>query len=100
MWRDLLRATGACKSHSDRAPILMRKKLSRAPAHSAPGQAVYVELYRRIERVADRLFEGEEAVLHLIERIVTAWVYGSTQRHFEWTRDFGTALGCRPVFSL
>jgi Flp pilus assembly CpaF family ATPase len=24
----------------------------------------------RIERVADRLFEGEEAVLHVIERIV------------------------------
>jgi len=29
-----------------------------------------VELNRRIERVADRLFEGEEAVLHVIERIV------------------------------
>lgn len=31
---------------------------------------VYVERKGRIERVADRLFEGEEAVLHLIERIV------------------------------
>jgi pilus assembly protein CpaF len=28
------------------------------------------ELSGRIERVADRLFEGEEAVLHVIERIV------------------------------
>ena len=26
--------------------------------------------FRRIERVEDRLFEGEEAVLHVIERIV------------------------------
>ena len=39
---------------------------SRAPALSAYGQAVYVELYRRIERVADRLCEGEEAVLHVM----------------------------------
>jgi len=31
---------------------------------------VYVERKGRIERVGDRLFEGEEAVLHLIERIV------------------------------
>ncbi|MGH2526262.1 MAG: CpaF family protein, partial [Actinomycetota bacterium] len=30
---------------------------------------VYVERKGRIERVVDRLFEGEEAVLHLIERI-------------------------------
>src|SRR5512132_1179856 len=29
-----------------------------------------MELCPRIERVADRLFEGEEAVLHVIERIV------------------------------
>lgn len=31
---------------------------------------VYVERKGRIERLADRLFEGEEAVFHLIERIV------------------------------
>jgi pilus assembly protein CpaF len=31
---------------------------------------VYVERRGRIERVSDGLFEGEEAVLHLIERIV------------------------------
>ena len=31
---------------------------------------VYVERKGRIERVADRLFEGEEAVFHVIERIV------------------------------
>src|ERR671924_54335 len=31
---------------------------------------VYVERKGRIERVADRLFEGEESVHHLIERIV------------------------------
>ena len=31
---------------------------------------VYVKRKGRIERVADRLFEGEEAVLHVIERIV------------------------------
>jgi Flp pilus assembly CpaF family ATPase len=33
-------------------------------------QLVYVELSRRIEKVRGRLFEGEEAVLHVIERIV------------------------------
>jgi hypothetical protein len=26
-----------------------------------------------------------------------SWVSGSTQRHLGWTRDFRTALGCRPV---
>ena len=31
---------------------------------------VYVERKGQIERAADRLFEGEEAVLHVIERIV------------------------------
>ncbi len=31
---------------------------------------VYVEREGRIERVPDRLFEGEEPILHLIERIV------------------------------
>jgi pilus assembly protein CpaF len=31
---------------------------------------VYVERKGRLERVEDRLFEGEEAVLHVIERIV------------------------------
>lgn len=31
---------------------------------------IYVEREGRIERVEDRLFEGEESVLHLIERIV------------------------------
>lgn len=31
---------------------------------------VYVEREGRLERVGDRLFEGEEAVLHVIERIV------------------------------
>jgi len=31
---------------------------------------VYVERKGRLERVGDRLFEGEEAVLHVIERIV------------------------------
>jgi pilus assembly protein CpaF len=31
---------------------------------------VFVEREGRIERVSDRLFEGEESVLHLIERIV------------------------------
>src|SRR4029450_796716 len=43
---------------------------SRAQAPKACPEAVYVEHYRRIEKVADRLFEGEEAVLHVIERIV------------------------------
>jgi pilus assembly protein CpaF len=33
---------------------------------------VYLEQKGWIERVADRLFEGEEAVLHVIERIVAA----------------------------
>jgi len=41
------------------------------------------------------MFEGEEAVLHVIGRIVTLMGLGSTQRHLGWTRDFRTALGCR-----
>jgi hypothetical protein len=42
-----------------------------APRHPSPAsRPVYVEPIPRIERVADRLFEGEEAVLHVIERIV------------------------------
>jgi len=32
----------------------------------ALGQAVYVELYRRIEKVNDRLLEGEEPIVHLM----------------------------------
>ena len=44
------------------------------PAHdkdfSVDPDDVYVELKRRIEKAGDGLFEGEEAVLHLIERIV------------------------------
>ena len=51
-----------------------------------------------IDEVTDGLFEGEEAVLHVIERIGRPWVFGSTQRHLGWTRDFRTALGCRPKF--
>jgi hypothetical protein len=31
---------------------------------------VYVERNQRLEKVTDGLFEGEEAVLHVIERIV------------------------------
>jgi hypothetical protein len=42
------------------------KQASRAPALSAYGQAVYVELYRRIEKVNDRLLEGEEPIVHLM----------------------------------
>ena len=39
--------------------------------HTRPGvlglcQAVYVALYRRIEKVNDPLFEGEESIVHLI----------------------------------
>ena len=41
---------------------------------------VFVERKGRIERVADRPFEGEEAVLHVIERIVGSWVFGSKRR--------------------
>jgi hypothetical protein len=48
--------------------------------------------------VADRLFEGEKAGLHVIESIVGPWVFRSTQRHRAWTRDFRTALRCRPDF--
>jgi hypothetical protein len=52
----------------------------------------------RNERVADRLFEEEEAVLHVFESIVDPWVFRSTQHHRGRTRDFRTALRCRPDF--
>jgi hypothetical protein len=57
---------------------------------------VYVERKGRIERVADRLFEGEEAVLNVIERSAAPWVSGSTQRHLGWTRDSGRLSGADP----
>ena len=55
----------------------------RAPA---PGRAfpkvtsrvtAYVAVRRRIERVDDGLFEGEESVLHVIERIVACSASGA-----------------------
>jgi hypothetical protein len=44
--------------------------------------------------VDDRLFEGEEAVLHVIERIVARLAFGSMLRHLGWMRDCQTAAGC------
>jgi hypothetical protein len=38
--------------------------LGRRPAHGAP--STHKERYPRISRVAGRLFEGEEAVLHVM----------------------------------
>ncbi len=35
-----------------------------------PSQCTHKELCPRLEKVTDGLFEGEEAVLHVIERIV------------------------------
>jgi len=42
--------------------------------------STHMERYPRIERAGDGLFEGEEAVAHLIERIVGPWAFGSTNR--------------------
>jgi hypothetical protein len=39
------------------------------------------------------LFEREEAVLHVIERIVGPLGSGSMKRHHTWTRDCRTAAG-------
>jgi hypothetical protein len=64
-----------------------------------PVKAGAPERCRRIERVADRLFEGEEAVLHVIERFVAPLGLGSTQRHLGWTRDFGRVSGADPISS-
>ena len=47
----------ACRS-------LREQGVSRTPW--TPASRVYVERNRRIERVPDRLFEGEEAVLHVM----------------------------------
>ena len=52
---------------------------------------VYVEREGRIERVPDGLFEGEEAVLHLIERSWGRWVSGSTNHRLGRMRDFRRA---------
>jgi len=72
---------------------------TRAPAREASFDPVLVYALGALR--ADRegggpSVEGEEAVLHVIERIVAPLVFGSTQRHLGWTRDFRTALGCRP----
>jgi pilus assembly protein CpaF len=55
---------------------------------------VYVERKGRLEKVTDGLFEGEEAVLHVIERPRSA--FGSMSHHLGWMRDCRTAVGCRP----
>ena len=55
---------------------------------------VYVERKGRIERVADGLFEGEEAVLHVISASLPRLAFGSMGRHLGWTRDLPMAAGC------
>jgi hypothetical protein len=45
----------------------------------------------------DRLFEGEEAVLHVIERIVAPLGLPVDATSPWWTRDFRTAIECRPA---
>jgi pilus assembly protein CpaF len=67
---------------------------------------VFVERKGRIERVRGRLFEGEEAVLHVIERIVaplglrvdesSPWVDARLSDGSRVQTRFGTLFGARP----
>jgi pilus assembly protein CpaF len=61
---------------------------------------VYVERGGRIERAPDGLFEGEEAVLHLIERIVGPLGLRVDESSPWRMRDFrmvrGSTRSCRP----
>ena len=66
---------------------------------------VYVEREGRIEKAGDGLFEGEEAVLHLIERIVgplglrvdesSPWADARLARRFAGPRDHPASLAPR-----
>ena len=59
-------------------------------------RCTHKEPFRRIERAGDGLFEGEEAVLHVIERIV-APLGLRVDATSPWVeRDFRMARGCRP----
>jgi pilus assembly protein CpaF len=71
-------------------------QLGRAPASGM--KIDYVELKGRIGKVAGRLFEGEEAVLHVIERIVAPLGLRVDEHHLGWMLDCRMAAGCRPTF--
>jgi type IV secretory pathway ATPase VirB11/archaellum biosynthesis ATPase len=60
---------------------------------------VYVERKGRLERAPDRLFEGEETVLHVIERIVAVSGEERADRVLARHRDLGPSTsGFRFVF--
>jgi pilus assembly protein CpaF len=54
--------------------------------------------YPRIERVADRLFKGEEAVLHVIECIVAPLGLRVDATSLWVDARLPDGLGCRPTF--
>ena len=89
-------------------PVSFRREQDVSENGAVACTHVYVERCPRIERVVGRLFEGEEAVLHVIERIVaplglrvdatSPWVDarlldGSRVQ----TRFLGTLFGPRPT---
>ncbi len=57
---------------------------------------VYVERKGRIVKADDRLFEREEAVLYVIERIVARLAYQVDAASHWWMRDCQTAAGTHP----
>ena len=59
---------------------------------------VYVERKRRLEKVTDVLFEGEEAVLRVIERIVAPLGLRVDESSPWVDADCRTVFGCTPTF--
>jgi pilus assembly protein CpaF len=59
---------------------------------------VYVERKGRLERAPDGLFEGEETVLHVIERIVAPLGHRIDESSPWLDARLRTAVGCRPDF--
>jgi hypothetical protein len=64
------RAASVRTRQGDSGHYVPTREGSSLPTNSPAARCTAMERCPRIERVADRLFEGEEAVLHVIERIV------------------------------
>jgi hypothetical protein len=60
--------------------------------------STFMALGPRILKVDDCLFEGEEAVPHVIERIVAPLGLRVDAASPGWRRDCQMAAGCRPDF--
>jgi hypothetical protein len=59
-----------------------------------------LEPFPRLEKVTDGLFEGEEAVVHVIERIVARLGLRVPSHHLRWMRSSDASGPRVPLASL